>query len=83
MPKMQILVKVLKFTSPAGSDLGPKGPMGQAPNSCFGLAGLPVVPCLSLVWPWPVLTAMPHQRRALEAIPPSNNNMRAQGPMGV
>ena len=26
---------------------------------CFGLAGLPVVPCLGLVWPGPVMPALP------------------------
>ena len=29
------------------------------PESCFGLAGLPVVPCLGLVWPGPVMPALP------------------------
>ena len=27
--------------------------------NCFGLAGLPVVPSLGLVWPGPVLPALP------------------------
>ena len=29
------------------------------PESCFGLAGLPVVPRLGLVWPGPVMPALP------------------------
>ena len=53
--------------------LGPLGPgwnnkpplyplEGQGCNNkppCFGLAGLPVVPSLGLVWPGPVLPALP------------------------
>ena len=34
-----------------------RGNMGG--ESCFGLAGLPVVPCLGLVWPGPVMPALP------------------------
>ena len=49
--RMSIFGNFLKWTAPARADLAPKGPKGpqgahgQAPKSCFGLAGLPVVPC--------------------------------------
>ncbi len=33
--------------------------LGTAKLACFGLAGLPVVPSLGLVWPGPVLPALP------------------------
>ena len=64
--------------------LGPSWLMGHhrppwAPKSCFGLASLPVAPCRGLVWPGPVLPALPwcgpakttgHLRRPAVAAPP-------------
>ena len=62
MSKCQFVYFFENGHPPARADLGPHGAQGahgQAPNSCFALAGLPVVPCLGLVWPGPVLPALP------------------------
>ena len=47
-------------------------PAGQAARpACLGLAGLLVVPCLGLVWPGPVLPALPAATTAAAQPPPA------------
>ena len=46
-----IFGEVFEIYVPRRLGFGPQEAHGQAPNSCFGLAGLPVVPCLGLVCP--------------------------------
>ena len=59
--------------APSGPHGGPLGPQGapRGPKSCFGLAGLPVVPSLGLVWPGPVLPALPATTTAAAKPPPA------------
>ena len=51
-------------------------PPPPARTACLGLAGLLVVPCLGLVWPGPVLPALPATTTAAAQPPPAAEGCR-------